>query len=242
MQNPLTTLLSPVYSARDVIDKIKNNFNSSEENAKKIVDAIRDSKESISLKDVMKFEQGFGHLKSENHIFGDYESGYKPSELAFILDQLWWKGNMDGTTFKGQFEDKPKGSILVRFSQEECSFKKAFVIGIKLEQVDLWKFIQSADGFINVSGRPYRLLQDVVSDFAISQGYPLEEKREEIYTYERCIRKCSISECIVCMDAPRQILLTPCNHVDVCESCSEKIERCPSCRTPIETRSRVFLS
>ena len=242
MQNPLTTLLSPVYTARHVIDEIKNKFNSSEENAKKIVDAIRDSKESISLKDVMKFEQGFGHLKSENHIFGDYESGYKPSELAFILDQLWWKGNMDGTTFKGQFEDKPKGSILVRFSQEECSFKKAFVIGIKLEQVDLWKFMQTGDGFINVSGRPYRLLQDVVSDFAISQGYPLEEKREEIYTYERCIRKCSISECIVCMDAPRQILLTPCNHVDVCESCSEKIERCPSCRTPIETRSRVFLS
>jgi len=243
MENPLTTLLSPVYGIGEIVYHIESKLNSTQEDAEIIVTAIGGSKELIPLQDVVDFEQGFGYLKPENVIFRDDESGYKPSELAFILKQSWWRGNMSGCDFKEELESAPTGSILVRFSGERSSSKKAFVIGIKLKEVQLWKYIQDEHGFIIVEGRPYRLLQDLISEFAAAQGYPLEgDVGKETYVSGPCINTRFIPECIVCMDAPRQILLVPCNHVDVCESCSEKIEQCPSCRTPIESRSKVFLS
>lgn len=243
MENPLTTLLSPVWCISEIVYHIESKLNSTKEDAEIIVTAIGGSKDLIPLRDVVEFEKGFGHLKSEDYIFGGDESGYKPSELAFILKQSWWRGNMNGDDFKEELESAPTGSILVRFSEERSSSKKAFVIGIKLKEAPLWKYIQDEHGFIIVEGGTYRLLQDLVSDFAAAQGYPLEgDVGKETYVSGPCTGTSSIPECIVCMDAPRQILLVPCNHVDVCESCSEKIEQCPSCRTPIESRSKVFLS
>eukprot|EP00435_Cladocopium_sp_Y103_P053140 s1416_g16.t5 len=41
--------------------------------------------------------------------------------------------------------------------------------------------------------------------------------------------------CVVCLEAPRQILLMPCRHVCCCKDCAERLERCPICRT--ETKS-----
>lgn len=47
--------------------------------------------------------------------------------------------------------------------------------------------------------------------------------------------------CVVCLEAPRQILLMPCRHVCCCKDCAERLERCPICRTETKSLAEVFL-
>ena len=47
--------------------------------------------------------------------------------------------------------------------------------------------------------------------------------------------------CMACCDKEKSILLTPCNHICVCEACSYQLEKCPICMSPIESRVKVFL-
>jgi hypothetical protein len=44
------------------------------------------------------------------------------------------------------------------------------------------------------------------------------------------------TQCVVCLDAPRTTVLTPCGHVAACKKCSVllKARGCPICRRPIE--------
>jgi len=52
----------------------------------------------------------------------------------------------------------------------------------------------------------------------------------------------SASDCAVCMDAPKNMLLRPCKHLATCFRCSANLEICPICRTPIELREKIFLA
>jgi hypothetical protein len=54
-------------------------------------------------------------------------------------------------------------------------------------------------------------------------------------------REDAASRCVVCMEASRDTLLTPCNHLITCAACAENpcITECPVCRTVIEGRTRV---
>ena len=47
--------------------------------------------------------------------------------------------------------------------------------------------------------------------------------------------------CMACCDAEKGMLLTPCNHICVCEACSRQLEKCPICMSPIEARVKVYL-
>jgi len=47
--------------------------------------------------------------------------------------------------------------------------------------------------------------------------------------------------CVVCLEAPRQILLMPCRHVCCCKVCAQRLERCPICRAETTTLAEVFL-
>jgi len=47
--------------------------------------------------------------------------------------------------------------------------------------------------------------------------------------------------CVVCLEAPRKILLMPCRHVCCCKDCAERLERCPMCRTETTSLAEVFL-
>lgn len=51
------------------------------------------------------------------------------------------------------------------------------------------------------------------------------------------------TECIICMNAPREILFTPCGHVVCCTTCAPAYhqERCPICRVNVCCQTRVFL-
>jgi len=53
--------------------------------------------------------------------------------------------------------------------------------------------------------------------------------------------KASSLACVVCLEAPREILLLPCRHVCCCKACADQLERCPLCRAWKTAFTKVFL-
>lgn len=49
--------------------------------------------------------------------------------------------------------------------------------------------------------------------------------------------------CVVCLSNERNVLIKPCNHVCVCNSCLDilKEKKCPMCRTDISNTEIVYL-
>ena len=47
-------------------------------------------------------------------------------------------------------------------------------------------------------------------------------------------------QCIICLDAPKNTLLIPCNHVLSCEQCAACLKVCPVCRRNIEKKIKFF--
>lgn len=55
----------------------------------------------------------------------------------------------------------------------------------------------------------------------------------------------STSECVICMDGPREYCLITCMHLCMCEVCSRGIKECPMCRKPVTSSGdirKVFFS
>jgi hypothetical protein len=48
--------------------------------------------------------------------------------------------------------------------------------------------------------------------------------------------------CVVCLEAPRAVLLQPCLHLVLCSQCAEKCVDCPICRRDVRVKTTVFLS
>ena len=49
------------------------------------------------------------------------------------------------------------------------------------------------------------------------------------------------TQCVVCMDAPKDCIVLPCMHMCVCEACAQLLrDRCPVCRGPIERIAQLF--
>jgi hypothetical protein len=54
------------------------------------------------------------------------------------------------------------------------------------------------------------------------------------------------SQCVLCLDAPKDHIIAPCGHQCVCGACAEKLKKarhplCPFCRTPIHSTFKVFV-
>lgn len=48
-------------------------------------------------------------------------------------------------------------------------------------------------------------------------------------------------DCVVCLDAPCNVVLSPCMHVCCCVDCGRDLDLCPQCRTAITSQSRIYL-
>ena len=54
------------------------------------------------------------------------------------------------------------------------------------------------------------------------------------------------NECLVCFEAERVVMVTPCNHVVYCETCERDavatgVTMCPVCRGPVSSYTRIYL-
>ena len=50
------------------------------------------------------------------------------------------------------------------------------------------------------------------------------------------------SQCVVCMSDARSVVLIPCGHLAVCQSCYSRLQQCPICRSLIRGAIRSYLS
>ena len=50
------------------------------------------------------------------------------------------------------------------------------------------------------------------------------------------------SSCVVCMCATRTVVLIPCGHYAVCQSCYLRLQQCPICRSVIRGGIRSYMS
>ncbi len=48
------------------------------------------------------------------------------------------------------------------------------------------------------------------------------------------------ADCIACLSEPKDIILLPCRHVNVCHTCFENLKICPICRSPILNHMRFM--
>lgn len=77
--------------------------------------------------------------------------------------------------------------------------------------------------------------------------YPVIPNDDE--RYKLCLQKITSLECqlqcIICHDAPKQIVLMPCKHLSVCSECEihytlPETAICPVCRTAVKETLKVF--
>lgn len=83
-----------------------------------------------------------------------------------------------------------------------------------------------------------------VDDSSTSEAYPLPSQYDGAAAGGQAAPRrgrSSALACVVCFEAPRQILLMPCRHVCCCKACADRLELCPMCRTPKTDFTKVFL-
>jgi len=50
------------------------------------------------------------------------------------------------------------------------------------------------------------------------------------------------AKCCVCREVERQVLLRPCQHLALCRACARRVDRCPLCRTTVESFDAVCVA
>lgn len=252
MLDPISELLLTELSIDEMKTKLIDKYKGSESDSLIIAQQMSNSEWKISKKETVDFSKQFV-LRNNRYLPAilDITGGYRPSELADLFKKYYWRGNCDRKVFEQELENEKteRGTVAVRISTEKPGprERRAFVVGIKLDKVVFYKFHQDSSGFllakpslvsgvpvtIEESNKKYRLLQDLICDLSTQLGYPVESETKSIETISS---EDSSETCIVCMTFKRNTLLIPCKHLNLCGTCSNKVDSCPICRIPIESR------
>lgn len=56
------------------------------------------------------------------------------------------------------------------------------------------------------------------------------------------VESIEVPPCRICMENRSVICFVPCGHVCACSSCSQRIDECPLCRTPITRRQGLYFA
>jgi hypothetical protein len=56
------------------------------------------------------------------------------------------------------------------------------------------------------------------------------------------IEDSKVQQCLVCMDAPSNMIISPCMHLCLCAVCANgtNFDKCPKCRGRIECVKKVY--
>lgn len=60
------------------------------------------------------------------------------------------------------------------------------------------------------------------------------KSKDSIYNIETKVT------CVVCLIHMRNVVFSPCNHLATCITCSKKLDKCPLCRKPCDSKNRIF--
>lgn len=121
-------------------------------------------------------------------------------------------------------------------------FRRLFPAGIRDSYFAAASFMSYQHCRFNFGSIPFRYPPQTVSSFKTFNDHAYLSDDEKLilpkYKKLQALRSMEISEqdCSLCVDAPANILLKPCEHRGFCESCASKLLVCPICRSDIHER------
>ena len=118
-------------------------------------------------------------------------------------------------------------------------------------------FIVYAQLFCDIAQAPYRTALELWARAAAQQSPDNgRQARSDLVTSEEVMRTPDAQrkhlenkvrelqdekQCVICMDAERNICIVGCGHIVMCEHCADRIEECPMCNRRIEDRLLCYL-
>ena len=68
------------------------------------------------------------------------------------------------------------------------------------------------------------------------------ELRMKVRALEQAEQQQKERACVICMENPKNVVLSPCNHLCICQDCSSRVVlTCPICRSAIKKKTVVYL-
>jgi ATP-dependent DNA helicase PIF1 len=86
----------------------------------------------------------------------------------------------------------------------------------------------------------YASLPVIKIDNDIDIDNKVENVVSEELQEETPIEEGQVKECVVCMQAQRNILFLPCKHLCVCNICDKMCDNCPICRVKIDEKMKII--
>lgn len=95
---------------------------------------------------------------------------------------------------------------------------------------------------LRVEGAKYVVPVGDVSLVTRTNKYFYSIKKNNIKVIESAINKetvtkiyedLDVSECAICLDSPKNIIIRPCGHFYLCAICAQSVTNCPICRAKI---------
>ena len=90
-------------------------------------------------------------------------------------------------------------------------------------------------------------LKDALKDYrnqCEEQKKLIEETKDQLHKEKKKVEDAKdklerARSCSICFDHEKKIMFLPCMHILTCEYCATLIDRCPSCRDPIDEKVLV---
>ena len=79
-----------------------------------------------------------------------------------------------------------------------------------------------------------------VSNQAVSSDTEVTLRRQLLQANEQLSQERDKLLCVICLDAPREVLLKPCKHYCLCSNCSNELRDCPICKRRIREMETIY--
>ncbi|XP_064608189.1 RING finger protein unkempt homolog isoform X2 [Liolophura sinensis] len=68
-----------------------------------------------------------------------------------------------------------------------------------------------------------------------------QQLRVDLERVEKIVFQHAARKCLICQDQNRNVVLMPCSHYVVCDSCAGNCTKCPFCQVPVTQRSSLLM-
>ena len=125
-------------------------------------------------------------------------------------------------------------------------FKSAQQLLESLWAYEEWKNEQHIESDADFVARAEQLRRHFADSAATAPSATSPTTREPASASAKQTDAAQDSVCVVCLCAARSVVLIPCGHFAVCQSCYNRLQQCPICRSvirgSIRSRTTEFIS
>ena len=105
-----------------------------------------------------------------------------------------------------------------------------------------WKSEQHIENDADFVARAEELRRHLADSAIATQSAASHTNGEPATASTQQIGSAQESMCVVCMSTARSVVLIPCGHLAVCQSCYTRLQLCPICRSAIRGAIRSYVA